>query len=176
MQAQLLGDLRSVHGVWQILLVGKHKQQGVSQFVLVEHSLQLFSGLGNTVSVIGVHNENDTLCVSEVVSPQWSDLVLSTDIPNGEGNVLVLNGLDVETNSRNGGHNLTKLQLVQDGGLTSGVQADHQDSHFLVTKKVGKQLGERQTHSVAISAAVLSVKLKKKRTSPRKCICVSSVF
>lgn len=33
-QAQLISDLGSVHGVRQILLVGKHKQDGVAQLVL----------------------------------------------------------------------------------------------------------------------------------------------
>ena len=33
-QAQLVGDLSSVHGVWQILLVGKHQQDCVAQLVL----------------------------------------------------------------------------------------------------------------------------------------------
>lgn len=37
------------------------------------------------------------LCVLEVVSPQRSDLVLTTDIPNCEADVLVLNGLHIET-------------------------------------------------------------------------------
>lgn len=39
MQTQLLGDLGSVHGVWQILFVGKHQEQGVPQLVLIEHLL-----------------------------------------------------------------------------------------------------------------------------------------
>jgi hypothetical protein len=30
------------------------------------------------------------------VAPQWPDLVLTSDVPNGERNVLVLDSLDVE--------------------------------------------------------------------------------
>jgi len=150
MQAQLLGDLCSVHGIRQVLLVGKHKQQRVSQLVLVKHLLQFLTGLGDTVSVVGVNHENNTLGVLEVVSPQRSDLILSTDIPDGERDVLVLDSLDVETDGWNGGDDLTQLQLVQDGGFTGGIQADHQDSHFLVAKEVGEQLGERQTHDYVV--------------------------
>lgn len=146
MQAQLLGDLGGVHGVWQVLLVGKDQEQGVSQLVLVEHLLQLLSGLGNTVSVIGVNNKDDALGVLEVVSPQRSDLVLSTDIPHGEGNVLVLDGLNVETNGWDGGDDLAKLQFVQDGGFTGGIQTNHQYSHLFVAKEVAEQLTERQSH------------------------------
>ena len=77
--------------------------------------------------------------------PERTDLVLSSDVPDGERNVLVLNGLNVETylanhysqdtrggmgslglltNSRDSGNNLAQLELVQDGGLTSGIKTD----------------------------------------------------
>jgi hypothetical protein len=75
--------------------------------------------------------------------PQRANLVLASDVPHGEGNVLVLDGLDVEawlggelerrrlrettwtlTDRRNGGDDLAELQLVQDGGLTGGIETD----------------------------------------------------
>lgn len=40
------------------------------------------------------------LCAPEIqltVPPEGADLVLPSDVPDGEGDVLVLNGLDVET-------------------------------------------------------------------------------
>jgi len=80
----------------QILLVGKDQQDGISQLILVQHALKFLSGLDDTISIVAVDNEDDTLGVLEVVSPQGTDLVLTTDIPHGELNVLVLNGLDVE--------------------------------------------------------------------------------
>jgi hypothetical protein len=96
-QAKLVGDLSSVHGIWQILLVGEDQQKSIPQLILVEHALQLLSGLNNTVTIVRVDNEDDTLGVLEVMPPQWTDLVLSSDIPHGELNVLVLDSLDVET-------------------------------------------------------------------------------
>lgn len=33
-QAKLVGDLSSVHSIWQILLVGKHQQDSIAQLVL----------------------------------------------------------------------------------------------------------------------------------------------
>lgn len=81
----------------QILLVGKNQEQGVAEFVFVQHALQLFPGLDNTVTVIAVNHENDPLRVLEVMSPERTDLVLTTDIPHGKLNVLVLDRLDVET-------------------------------------------------------------------------------
>lgn len=97
MQTELVGDLSGVHGVGQILLVGEDQEECVPEFVLVEHALELLAGLNDTVTIVAVNNEDDTLGVLEVMSPQRADLVLSTDIPYGEGDVLVLDGLDVKT-------------------------------------------------------------------------------
>ena len=79
------------------MLVGKNQEQGITEFIFVQHALQLFPGLDNTVTVIAVNHENDTLRVLEVMSPERTDLVLTTDIPHGKLNVLVLDGLDVES-------------------------------------------------------------------------------
>lgn len=115
-EAELVCDFRSVHGVlftgsvrWsvlslggsvdtyrQILLVGKDQEHGVTQLILVQHALKLLTGLDNTVAIVAVDNENDALGVLEVVPPQRADLVLPTNIPHGELDVLVFNGLDVE--------------------------------------------------------------------------------
>lgn len=91
-------DLRELwrYTDWQILLVGKDQEKSVTELILVQHALELLTGLNNTVAIVGVDNEDDTLGVLEVMSPQRSDLVLSSDIPHGELNVLVLDGLDVE--------------------------------------------------------------------------------
>jgi hypothetical protein len=80
----------------QILLVGENQENGVAQLILVEHALELLTGLNNTVTIVGVDDEDDTLGVLEVVPPQGTDLVLTTDIPHGELDVLILDGLDVE--------------------------------------------------------------------------------
>jgi len=43
-------------------------------------------------------------------------------------------------------HNLTKLQLVQDGRLSGGVKTNHQDSHLLLSPQAIEQFRERETH------------------------------
>ena len=113
-KTQLVGDLGSVHGVlelcqqmskyyWipntdgQILLVGEDQKNGISELILIQHALQFLSGLNNTIAIIAVNNEDDALSVLEVMSPQRSDLVLSTDIPYSELNVLIFDSLNVET-------------------------------------------------------------------------------
>jgi len=79
------------------LLVGENQENRISELILVQHALQLLSGLNNTVTIIAINNEDDTLGVLEVMSPQRSNLVLSTNIPYSERDVLVLDSLDIET-------------------------------------------------------------------------------
>ena len=113
-KTKFVGDLGSIHGIllnksvyehqerqWhaygEILLVGKDKQKGVTEFVFIEHALELFTRLNHTIPIVGVDHEDDALCVLEVVSPQWPNLILSTDIPYGKLNVLVLDCLNVKS-------------------------------------------------------------------------------
>lgn len=67
--------------------------------------------------------------------PQRSDLVLSSDIPNGEGNVLVFNSLDVEADCWNGSDDFSELQLVKDGRLSGRVQTNHENAHLLLAEQ-----------------------------------------
>lgn len=131
-EAELVCDLGSVHGIGKILLVGEDEEDGISEFILVQHALKLLTSLDDTVAIVAIDDEDDTLGVLEVVPPQRSDLVLTTDIPHGELNVLVLDGLDVEADGGDGGDNFTKLELVEDGGFTGGIESDHQNSHLLL--------------------------------------------
>jgi len=145
-EAQLICDFSGVHGIGQILFVGENQKNGVSELILVQHTLQFFSGLDNTVAIVAINDEDDTLGVLEVMSPQGSDLILSTNIPYGELDVLVLDRLHVEANRGDGGHNLSKLQLVQNRGFSSSVQTDHQDSHLLLSPEPIEDLGKCETH------------------------------
>lgn len=38
------------------------------------------------------------------------------------------------TNGRNSGDDLTKLQLVKNGGLSGSVETDHENSHLLLAE------------------------------------------
>ena len=108
----------------QILLVGENEQESIAELILVEHPLELLAGLRDTFPIVGVDDEDDTLRVLEVcvagdrvrygaggdtsdagrrrdmtrtMPPERTDLVLSSNIPDGERDVLVLHRLDVET-------------------------------------------------------------------------------
>lgn len=78
------------------MLVGENKEQSIAELILVQHALQLLTGLDNTVAIVAIHHEDNTLGVLEVVAPERTDLVLTTDIPHGELNVLVFDSLNVE--------------------------------------------------------------------------------
>ena len=102
-------------------------------YYLIQHPVQLISGLNNSVPVVAVNHKNETLCVLEVVPPQgtnlqkktWAfiywpprqitqhhegfikkflrmhkdqtlNLVLATNIPDSETNVLVFHSLHIE--------------------------------------------------------------------------------
>jgi hypothetical protein len=128
--------------------------------------VKFLSGFAHAVSVGRVNNEDQTLgtCRSEksvithttnrgrvehtakVMPPERTDLVLTTDIPDVELDVLVGDALDVEANGGNGGNVLAELELVEDGGLSGGVETEHEEAHFLGSEDLAHHLGQLATH------------------------------
>ena len=45
-----------------------------------------------------------------------------------------------------GGDDLAELELVEDGGLTSRVETNHEDPHLLLGEEAAEQLPEREPH------------------------------
>lgn len=80
----------------QILLVCEDQKQRIPQFILIQHALQLLACFDNTVAIVAVNHEDNTLRILEVMPPQWSNFVLPTNIPYGKLDVFVLDGLDIE--------------------------------------------------------------------------------
>jgi len=94
------------------------------------------------------------------VSPQRTNLVLTTDIPDIELYVLVGDTLDVESDGGDSGYVLVELQLVEDcyrdtltgrsvsrsrfkappTCLSSRVQTQHEDTHLLRSEDLGHHL------------------------------------
>lgn len=74
--------------------------------------MQFIIGFSYSFPVITVNNKYQTLCICEVVSPQRSDFVLATNIPNSKGDILVLHRLNIEANGRNGRDNFSKFKFV----------------------------------------------------------------
>ena len=62
-EAQLVSDLRWVHGLGQVLLVGKDQHHSIPQLVLRQHPVQLVPGLSYPLPVIAVHHEYQSISV-----------------------------------------------------------------------------------------------------------------
>ena len=99
-QGEFLGDFGDTHDTL-VLFVGEDQDDGVSEFLLSKHPVEFLLGEVNTVFVRGVNDENQSLSVLVVVSPQKSDFVLSPNVPDGEFDFLVFESFDVESNRGN---------------------------------------------------------------------------
>ena len=135
-QSKLFLDFRSGHGIGKILLVGEDEEDGVAEFVFREHLVKFITSLANTFTIVGVDDEDDTVGVLEVVSPERAELVLATNVPHGELDLFVFDGFDVEANGGDGGDDFTELQLEENSGLTGGIKTDHKNTNFLLTEDV----------------------------------------
>merc|ERR1719217_360519 len=89
-QAKFVCHLACTHSTWQILLVCKHQDHSVSHLLLVKHLEELLSRILDAITVAAVYNEDRTICTLVVVPPELSDLILTTDVPDSEAQVLVL--------------------------------------------------------------------------------------
>ncbi|KAI3487125.1 hypothetical protein L1887_48958 [Cichorium endivia] len=110
------GKLRARCGV--VLLVGKDEQQAVSHFAVANDAVE-FPGVPRPIRSRSCESTTKTRpwVPGVVVSPERSNLVLSSYVPDVELDVLVLHRLHVEAHRGDGGDGLVEFELVQDGGL-----------------------------------------------------------
>ena len=100
-QSQLVCHFCRGHRVGQILFVGKDEEYGIAEFIFVQHSVQFVARRVNAIRIIGIDDKDETLRVLVVVAPQRTDFILTADVPNCKGDVLVFNGFHVKANRRN---------------------------------------------------------------------------
>lgn len=50
------------------------------------------------------------------------------------------------TDGGDGGDDLAELELVEDGGLTGGIEANHEDAHLPFREQTAEELGEGKAH------------------------------
>ena len=130
MQTKLVSNLGASQRTWQVLLVSEDEKHGVAQLFLSEHLVELLAVLFDSLSIVGVNDKDEALGVRVVVSPEKSDLVLTTDIPHIERDVFVLDSLDVEADGGDCVNDLTEFEFVEDGSLASGIEANHKNTHL----------------------------------------------
>ena len=75
---------------WQVLLVSEDKNDGVPHLSVVNNPVKFLPGLVYPVPVRTVHHEYEALGAGVVVTPQWSDLVLTSNILPGNNNVTLI--------------------------------------------------------------------------------------
>ena len=78
--------------------------------------------------------------------PQRPDLILSSHIPNIKFDILIGDRLDVESDCRNSSDILVKLQFVENGRLAGGVEAQHQQAHFLRAEDLAHHFRDLAAH------------------------------
>lgn len=74
MQTKFIGDFRRIHGIGKILLISKDQEKGVPKLVFVKHTLEFFTCLRDTFSVVGVDNEDDTLSILKICKMGLSEV------------------------------------------------------------------------------------------------------
>jgi hypothetical protein len=119
------------------LLVGEHQQSGIAKLILAQHLLELLVGLADTITIVGIDDEDQALSVLEVVAPQRTDLVLTSDVPHCKVDVLVLDCFDVETDRWDGGDDFTELQLVQDLDASNERKTQLMNTQVVIEAKSG---------------------------------------
>ena len=65
---------------WQVLFISEYKDDGVPHLPVIDDPVELLPGLVYPVPVRAVHHEDETLGARVVMSPQRTDLVLTSNI------------------------------------------------------------------------------------------------
>ncbi len=65
-KTQFISDFGGIHGVGKILFVGKYEEKGIAELVLVKHALEFLSGFRDTLTIVGVNDEDNPLGVLEI--------------------------------------------------------------------------------------------------------------
>ena len=118
--------------VWKVLFVGIDKKNRITKLIFFKELVQFIASFVDPVDVIRVDDEDQTLCVVVVVSPQRPNTILTANIPDVEVEALVLNRFDIESDRRDCRHMLAKLQLVQDRCLSCSIESQHETPSITV--------------------------------------------
>jgi len=103
-ETELFSDLVGVHSLGEVALVGKDEEDCVLHLAVADDAHELSAGLFDTLAVAAVDDKDEGLSASKVVAPERTDLVLASDIPHVELDLLVGHCLHVETDSGDSGH------------------------------------------------------------------------
>ncbi len=66
--------------ILEVLFICKNENDCISHFTIVNDPMEFLPSFVNPISVCTVHDKYQPLCASVIVSPQWADLILPTNI------------------------------------------------------------------------------------------------
>ena len=104
--------------------IGTSEHNRIAHFVLFHQIVELSLCLLDPVATVTDDNVDQTVPTMVEMTSQGADLVLTSDAPHGENQILVLHGLHVETDRCVGHH------LEEDRGLSSCLKPNHQGPHL----------------------------------------------
>ena len=105
-EAEFFYDFRNTHNS-HILFVGEDEEDGILELIFRQHFLEFLSSDFHSFFIRRVDNVDQGLSVLIVMFPELSDLVLSSDIPNCELNILELDCFNVESDGWDWWNNLS---------------------------------------------------------------------
>mmetsp|Transcript_6977 Transcript_6977/g.13780 ORF Transcript_6977/g.13780 Transcript_6977/m.13780 type:complete len:213 (+) Transcript_6977:154-792(+) len=146
LKTESLGDLLHLQGMGEVLLIRKYKNNSIPKLIFREHLVEFFLSHVQTLLIVGIDHEDNSLRVLVVMPPKRADFVLTSDVPDSEVDVLVFNRLDIEADGRDRCDDLTELQLVEDGGFSGCVQSHHENSHLLIPKHPLPEVAKCESH------------------------------
>jgi hypothetical protein len=94
---------------------------------MTNYCIQSFFGKLDSLVITRVQDIYNCISSFIVVMPHISQLGLSPNIPNCKLEILVVNFLNIESNSRNWIDWFIKFELIEDCGLASCIQPEHQN-------------------------------------------------
>jgi hypothetical protein len=86
--------------VGKVLFVGVDEEWNILELLCVEDPIELLLGLVKSRRIIAIDHIDQSIRAIVVMVPKSSNLLLSTDIPVREGDVLVFHRLDIESDLR----------------------------------------------------------------------------
>lgn len=131
-QAKSLVHLHDRHVSGDILLVGNDQKDDIAESVFIAHPVQVLPGFRDSVTIIRVNYKDNTRSVLVEVAPLTPQAARATRISHGEGQVLVGDTLDIETDGGDGGDNVSELELVEKGSLSGSMQTQDQQAQVLL--------------------------------------------
>ena len=120
--------LAGVSGCWHIRLICKYQNYCIFEFVVHQHCQKL--GLGCLyLRVIGtVDDKNDSMRVCVICIPGSAEILLTSEVPHLQLQILMLHFFNITTDGRFCDNNLVECQLVQDSGLPRVIHSN--DDYF----------------------------------------------